>query len=161
MAPGRPTVVKTEGGKGSKGGKTSIGGIGGRGVAGKGLGLGKSSAKRHRYSVFSKQLDGNNMLTHSKEASEGQHPGNRQRRYSPTRSPWWCQAHLGHDLRRDTPGTQVLPREGHARKYWRVVLNEKLSHSLTCSFLLLDRTSALSWKCASARLSAPATLCGR
>ena len=52
MAPGRPTVVKTEGGQGSKGGKTSIGGIGGRGVAGKGLGLGKSSAKRHRYSVF-------------------------------------------------------------------------------------------------------------
>ncbi|GAB7325851.1 hypothetical protein MBLNU13_g09921t2 [Cladosporium sp. NU13] len=30
------------------GGKTSIGGIGGRGVAGKGLGMGHSGAKRHR-----------------------------------------------------------------------------------------------------------------
>lgn len=63
MAPVRPTGVKT-----TAGGKTSIGGsIGGRGVAGKGLGLGKSGAKRHRYfkSFLATQLDSNNMLTHS------------------------------------------------------------------------------------------------
>ncbi|KAM0702151.1 hypothetical protein Q7P35_011061 [Cladosporium inversicolor] len=55
MAPGRPTGVKTEGVK------TSIGGIGGRGVAGKGLGMGKSGAKRHSDFVWALNRQGRSI----------------------------------------------------------------------------------------------------
>lgn len=112
MAPGRPIGVKTKGGKAAKPPSVALVGV----VSLAKVSAWASLAQRGTCRKCFLATQGNNTLIHSQKGLEGQHPGNRQRRHSPTRPPWWCQAHLGHDLRRDTPGTQVLPREGYARK---------------------------------------------
>jgi len=43
-----------------------------------------------------------------------QHPGYHQARYPPSRSSWWCQAYLSHDLRGDSWCSQDLPRGCHS-----------------------------------------------
>ena len=46
----------------------------------------------------------------SSQSAARQHPGNHQTGDSSSGASWWCQAHLGSDLRGDTHGAQVVPR---------------------------------------------------